>query len=229
MKVSYRRELDRNYMILEQENFQDFFEVQMLIGNRIPGLLECKVNLVDGNGAFCYEITSKQSLKLMLERQRLSAKEFLHFLESLLDAVRICREYLLDSRRLLLRPEQIYLDPDSWTFSFCYFPFYEEELHGEVLNLAEYFLECLERRDAKAVSLGYEFYRIAGQENLSLEQMLEKGREERTEEEESGRKQAEQKEACRGKSARRRLRLLFWSGIGPGSWFCGAGTRPIPA
>lgn len=65
---------------------------------------------------------------------------------------------------------------------FCYFPFYEKELREELLSLAEYLLECLERRDAKVVSLGYEFYRLAGQENLSLEQILEKGREEREEE-----------------------------------------------
>ena len=40
MRTIYKRELDHNYLILEQEKFEDHYQVEMLIKNKIPGLLE---------------------------------------------------------------------------------------------------------------------------------------------------------------------------------------------
>ena len=58
MKISYKRELDHNYLILEQEELQNNYQAGMLIKNRIPGLLECTLSRMDGAAAFYYEITS---------------------------------------------------------------------------------------------------------------------------------------------------------------------------
>lgn len=47
------------------------------------------------------------------------------------------------------------------------------------MGLAEYLLDRLDKQDAEAVALGYEFYRMAGEENSSLEQALSKWKEEK--------------------------------------------------
>lgn len=196
MKTAYKRELDRNYLILEQEDFQNNYQVGMLVKNRIQGLLDCRLNLVDRKAALYYEITSRQNLRLVLERKRLSAWELETFLESLLKTARSCEEYLLDTRELLLNPDYIYLDSDGWRFSFCLFPFYEGDMGNGLLELAEYLLDRLDKQDSGAVALGYEFYRMAGEENASLEQVLTKWREGcaketevRKQEEEAGREE----------------------------------------
>lgn len=172
MLKSYKRELDHNYLVLVQEEFQDSYQVGMLVKNRLPGFLECRISQVDRSAFFYYEITSRQSLQLVLERKRLLAGELRAFLEGLEKARRTGAEYLLDTERILLDPSCIYLDPDDWTVFFCFCPFAEQEASEELLKLAEYLLDRLDRQDAEAVTLGYEFYRIAGEENPSLEKLL---------------------------------------------------------
>lgn len=184
MEISYKRELDRNYLILWQEEFRDCYQLEMLVKNQIPGLLVCRLGLWDEKAALYYEISSRQSLRLILERKRLNAKELYRLLESLQKSVKTCGAYLLDGNQLLLNPEYIYLEPDTWELAFCYFPFEEQALQDSLLNLAEYLLDRLDRQDQNAVALGYEFYRMAGEENASLEQVLEKYRSEREEKEE---------------------------------------------
>jgi len=178
MEVSYKRELDHNYLICSKERFQDSYQVGMLLHNQIPGLLECRMNMLDEKVDFYYDITSKQNLRLVLEKKRITGEELLGLLEGLQRAAQVCREYLLDADRILLNPDYIYLDPDIWDLSFCYVPFCSQDLQEELLNLAEYLLERLERQDQKAVTLGYEFYRMAGEANASLEQVLNHWRKE---------------------------------------------------
>lgn len=179
MKVSYWRELDRNFLVIRQEEFEDQYQVGMIVKNKIPGFLECSLSFVDRSADFCYEITSRQSLRLLLERRRISGTELSGLLEELLCAVQSLGEYLLDSGGILLDPDYIYLDPDGGKTCFCCFPFGEADTGKALLELAEYFLERLDRQDPEAVSLGYEFYRMAGEEHFSLEQLLLKWREER--------------------------------------------------
>lgn len=181
MEISYKRELDQNYLILWEEKFRDCYQVEMLVKNQIPGLLSCRLGLWDEKAALYYEITSRQNLRLILERKRLNAGELYRLLEGLQKAVKTCRSYLLDGKQLLLNPDYIYLEPDTWEPAFCYFPFEEQEMQEALLSLAEYLLDRLDRQDQQAVTLGYEFYRMATEENASLEQVLEKCRGEREE------------------------------------------------
>ena len=174
IKVSYKRELDHNYLILEQEVFQDNYQVGMLVKNKIPGLLECSLNRIDKKADIYYEITSRQNLRLVLERKRLNGAELEALLEGLMKTAGSCEEYLLDTQTLLLDPDYIYLDPDTWKIFFCLFPFYEGNMGNGLLDLAEYLLDRLDKQDPEAVALGYDFYRMAGEENASLEAVLSK-------------------------------------------------------
>lgn len=177
MKTTYKRELERNYLILEQEDFQNSYQIGMLVKNRIPGLLECRLSLVDRRAAFYYEITSRQNLRLVLDRKRLRARELEALLRGLLQTAGSCEEYLLDTKGLILNPDYIYLDPDVWECSFCLFPFYEGDLRDGLFDLAEYLLDRLDKEDPGSVALGYEFYRMAGEEHGSLKEVLDKWKE----------------------------------------------------
>ncbi len=173
MEVSYRRELDHNYLVLEEKEFQENYQINMLLKNRIPGFLECRMTRVDRTASFYYEITSRQNLRLVLERKRLSLTEMIRLLEGLEQAAQTCEEYLLDGERILLQPDFIYLDPDEWKIWVCFYPFKKQELGSQLLGLAEYLLDHLDRQDSGAVTLGYEFYRMAGEENPSIRKLLE--------------------------------------------------------
>lgn len=173
MEVSYKRELEQNYLILRQEEPKNDYQVEMLVKNHIPGILECRSNMVDGRCGLYYLISSRQSLRLVLERKKLEAGELSLLLKTLYQALRSCQEYLLDVNKLLLCPDYIYVDPDSWEPVFCHCPFQEQDMEEELLGLAEYLLDHLCRQDQEAVTLAYEFYRMAGERNGSLFQMLQ--------------------------------------------------------
>ena len=128
---------------------------------------------VDRDALLYYEITSRQNLRLVLERKRISLPELRKLLEGLEQAAAVCEEYLLDAERILLQPEYLYLDPDTWKIWICFYPFETQESGGGLLGLAEYLLDHLERQDSRAVTLGYEFYRMAGEENPSVRKLLE--------------------------------------------------------
>ena len=65
MEITYKRELDHNYLVVWQDTFQDCYQTGMIVRNQIPGLLRCRLSIVDERAAFYYEITSKQSLRLL--------------------------------------------------------------------------------------------------------------------------------------------------------------------
>ena len=50
MDVSYRRDKDHNYMILDApgELTGEEYQVRMLVGNHIPHLLKCNRRMMDG-------------------------------------------------------------------------------------------------------------------------------------------------------------------------------------
>ncbi len=197
MEVSYRRELDQNYLVLEEKEYQENYQVQMLLKNQIPGFLKCRMTRVDRDASFYYEITSMQNLMLVLERKRINLTELVRLLEGLENAAAICEEYLLDSERILLQPDFIYLDPDTWRIRVCFYPCEEQDMGAALLGLAEYLLDHLDRQDSGAVTLGYEFYRMAGEQNPSLRKLLEEwseGIEEKKEKGQSENQSAEKQE-----------------------------------
>ena len=61
MEVSYRRKLHKSYMCIKsQEPVLREYELQMLKGQDIPGLLPMECMFVDGVQNYFYEISGKQ-------------------------------------------------------------------------------------------------------------------------------------------------------------------------
>ena len=174
MKLEYKRELDHNYMILEeqQEAAKEGYEIYMLEENQIPGLLKCTLQRLNQQQRFCYEVTSRQPLDIILERKRLAYGDLMGLLKGIHTALQGAREYLLDVNRLMLRPEYIYLNLDTDMPELCYFPYYEKPVQEQFFELAEYLLGKLDRQDRAGVELGYEIYKMASEENCSIEEII---------------------------------------------------------
>lgn len=174
MKLEYKRELDHNYLILEeqQEAAKEGYEIYMLEENQIPGLLKCTLQRLNQKQRFCYEVTSRQPLDIILERKRLVYRDLMGLLKGIHTALQGAREYLLDVNRLMLRPEYIYLNLDTEQPELCYFPYYEKPVQEQFFELAEYLLGKLDRQDRAGVELGYEIYNMASEENCSIEEII---------------------------------------------------------
>ena len=75
-EVEFRREMNRNYMVLKPgPGKNEEYTVRMLTENRIPGFLPFREKQVDGERWFYYDVTSRQPLGRILEHRNLRGKE----------------------------------------------------------------------------------------------------------------------------------------------------------
>ena len=122
LRVSYRREMNHNYMILSDPELQaDSYVGKMLSENNIEGLLKFRQKHTEEGDVYCYEITSKQPLSRLLEGRLISYDEIRAILLSAAGMLRRTEEYLLKEEQILLEPDYIYVEPeDSRYFSACF-------------------------------------------------------------------------------------------------------------
>jgi len=173
MQVSYKRDLNYNYMILrmtEQIN-QESYPIRLLTGNHVMGLLQCMAQTVDNQVSFYYEITGKQSLANLYENQKMKREDLQLLFACLIKMLEGMRSYLLDAGNLILNPEYIYFDVSRKEISFCYFPEKQKEVTTSLQELAEYLLPKIDHMDQEAVILGYNIYRCIMEEGVCLEQI----------------------------------------------------------
>ena len=77
MYAEYKRDMSHNYLILHGENPVDTssYQVRMLTGNAVPSILKCRIQGLDGNFLFYYDITSRQSLASFYEQKKLQVSD----------------------------------------------------------------------------------------------------------------------------------------------------------
>ena len=173
MQASYKRDLNNNYLILKATKAidTDGYQVRLLTGSHIDGLLTCMTQTVDNQVLFYYEITSKQSFANIYEHQKIGREDLQVLFDGLIKKIEEMRGFLLSADGLLLNPEYIYLDAKRKEVSFCYFPEKQQEITTSLQELAEYILPKIDHTDQDAVILGYNIYRCIMEEGVSLEQI----------------------------------------------------------
>ena len=69
MQADYRRDISHSYLILSGEEAPDIasYQVRMLVTNQISGFLPCQIQQIDQKMMFYYDVTSKQTLQMLLE------------------------------------------------------------------------------------------------------------------------------------------------------------------
>ena len=196
MKITaeYRREMNRNYLIIKpEENKTERYTEKMLLENVISGLLAFHVKRVDGQAQFYYDITSKQPLDRVLGYRNLNGEEIYRLVSDLLYTLKQLERYLLDESRLCLEPEYIYVEPESFQCFLCLIPGYRTDFMEAFRNLTTYLLNHISHRDTKAVVLAFGIFQESRKENFGLdaiEQVIRAGeyQEEGEEEQEEDRK-----------------------------------------
>lgn len=173
MEVSYRRDLNRNYMTMEIENVTgNEYPIRMLEQNAIPEFLPFQLRKMNGKLYYYYEITSRQTLRQVYETVNIKSREMEQLLTGIGNGIEHAQQYLLSGTDLLLDPEYIYFNIETGQVHLCFVPFSEEVNRNSFLILAEFILKKLDHGDRRAVELGYELFGQASQEHFSLQESL---------------------------------------------------------
>lgn len=171
MRAEYKRDMNHNYLILygEKEIDTSSYQVRMLVGNVLPSILKCRIQSLDGNLMFYYEITSRQSIADLYEQKKFKMKDLQLIFGSFIQVMEEMGEYLLNPGQLVLEPDYVFMDVEKKELYFCCLPGYEKEVQGQFRAFTEYILPKLDHEDGEAVRLGYNVYRSALEDSFHLE------------------------------------------------------------
>ena len=173
MKISYRREMKHNYMIVEPEE-SDWcsYECRMLEANAVEGILGFQLNQTDGQPRFYYEISSKQPLARILENQKIREAQLRRLILSLTQALDRMERYLLPEGSILLEPEYIYIEPETFSVWLCLIPGRKEPFSENFGKLLEYLLGKVDHQDKDSVVLAYGLFQESRRENYGMQDIL---------------------------------------------------------
>lgn len=171
----YRKEYDQSSLVFQKKQAEagEYFQMQMLLENRMEGLLACSLHSFNGEEQIFFDISGKQALSAAYEKKQMKAADLELLLFGIKKALEKMREYLLDESYLLLSPEYIYINLSAEQLFLCFYPFEKREFAKSMAVLTEYLLERVDHEDDKAVVLAYRFYRLVREDNFSYMQIMD--------------------------------------------------------
>lgn len=173
MKITYRREMKHNYMIIDPESLVwRNYECRMLAANTVEGVLRFQIRQIDDEIRFYYEITSRQPLTRMLEGRSIRSEELRRLVLGISAVLDKMEQYLLREGIVLLEAEHIYVEPESFRIWLCLVPGLNRDFPEDYGKLLEYLLGKVDHQDKDSVILAYGLYQETRKENYGMEDIL---------------------------------------------------------
>ncbi len=176
MKITYRREMKHNYMIIEPEQEIEGtgtgYVSRILSANGIEGILRFQIRQMDGERRFYYEITSRQPLSRLLEGQCLQCGQIRSLVLGIAQILERMEQYLLPESCVLLEPEYIYVEPELFRVWLCLVPGLSGDFPEDYGKLLEYLLGKVDHQDKDSVVLAYGLYQETRKENYGMDDIL---------------------------------------------------------
>ncbi len=174
MKVEYKRDIKRNYMVIwkPEESVIEPYCIRMMEEAISDTILLMQQHSIDDQMLFYYEITGRQSMLHLFEKKLLSYGQLKLFMKQILSALELAYEHLLPEDDFLLIPEYIYLDIVTNMPSLCFLPGYRKDSRKQMSSLLEYLMNKVDYGDKEAVTLVYQLYAASREEGFTLAHIL---------------------------------------------------------
>lgn len=172
MKEQLKREFNKTYLVLssEETDYEEGYEVEMILKNEPSALLPLHVLRVDGTLELYYDVSSRQTLKDLASRARLTSKTIRELFEAIDRLLCQVKDYMLDADRIVLNLEHIYLKEGN--FYFCYCPWEKQDILHSFREMLEEILGNLDYHDTAAVELAYHLYQRACKGDFHISEIL---------------------------------------------------------
>ncbi len=157
MEANYIRNYLNSYLVLPGDKNLKNYESKIIEENKIAGFLQVQTNCINQEFKYMYDISSKQSLKEVLEKKKFKKDDIIKLVNGILEVTQQIREYLLEINNIVLDPEYIYMD-FSGKIEYCYYPYNNKDFFDELRKLFEHLLGNIEHNDKETVLLAYGIY-----------------------------------------------------------------------
>ena len=159
MKIEYLRTPKHSYMVVKEADYTyETYEVQMILHNKIPNLLQMRIIVEDGQTEYWYDVTGMQALDKQFDLAPVGADFLCFLLRSICDMKTQLENYMLDDRNIPFSSSMVYFDRMNDSICFCYIPGYQQTEETGIRILFEEVLQKLDHSDSMAVRIGYDVY-----------------------------------------------------------------------
>ncbi|MBM7615818.1 DUF6382 domain-containing protein [Alkaliphilus hydrothermalis] len=123
-EVTFESDVRGSYLVLKVNQEDDLYgyQVEMMLSNNIPSLLEFNLRQKDIYRYLYYNITSKLKLSNLLERRKLKKIELLEILIEILQGILAGTNFLLNYDGYCIQEEYIFIHPETLQISLLYIP-----------------------------------------------------------------------------------------------------------
>lgn len=174
MEISYKKDGNQNTMIVKGVHInEEDYKLQMVINNKIPGLVPLRLETINNEIAVYYETTSKIAMSNMFARRQMSGKEIYSFIKDIKILSDNMKEYLLDIGDIILDFESIFFNRRNGKYEFCYLPYNEGALHENIRNMFDKMLEYINHNDREAVLIAYGIQHITLNDDFTITDIMD--------------------------------------------------------
>lgn len=164
MEISYKRDLNHNFMII-QCDCEASYELKMVCKNKIKGLLNAHTNMFNGSCEIYYDISSKQPIDRIYGKKEMDAEDLRILLLSIKMVIEETGKFLLDINHVLFSPELCYCNPEEKRLEWVFYPGNES---GGLSKMAEFVIDRVNHSDSNAVDAAYKFFKLIKSNIISV-------------------------------------------------------------
>ena len=169
--------MEDRYFVLSHVPEEETFEEEMLLYNRIPGVLPMESGRLSEDKYHRYPVSGMVSLRKHLLGKRLTGEQFENLFTQMFATIKNAKEYLLREEGFLITPDSIYVNEKEEKVFLCYFPEYRCPLAEQMKSLSTWLLSFLDAADEKAVYNGYAFHVLCHGDTCSFQEISQMLRE----------------------------------------------------
>lgn len=124
LEFFYETNANGSYIVLKLKEETEIIshQLKMLLANEIPHALPLHNRYEDGEVYISYYITSKQPLKKLLERKKLTIEQLLELMQGICRGLTEANRYLLNEGSYLIDFEYLYVNPVDFSVAMIYLP-----------------------------------------------------------------------------------------------------------
>jgi hypothetical protein len=175
--AEYRKTLNHNYLVIRKpEDDRLDYELDMIMENRIYGLLDIETRMAEGKEYLYYEISSMQPLRSLYDHKELDWITIRNICIELVKIYRTATDYMIDGSHLCADPSCIYIGMDDGKPGLLFLPELNVGKSENFIDLAEYFLERVCHNDPRAALFAYRFYQTVRKDGFvmtDIERLIE--------------------------------------------------------
>ena len=167
MELAIVRDMDKCYLILEDEQEANSgYQQKMILHNKIDGLLDIEIRHIDGGSRYYYDITDRVSIKDYFLKNKASSSK-VKFIR-LIQVIQGAKEYMLEQDNFILQAQYIFTNMEGNQLFLCFYEKYHIGVREQLIKLTEFFMELIDYKEERAVTMTYGIYKVLREENCNF-------------------------------------------------------------